>query len=153
MHAIIRRIAKGARDLEERSQFGLGLRVRDTSAVWVGQGEDFVAAAGAVGLIAARIPAANGLDRIFGRQCLAGWRVHSVPRFDAWPADIRWGGNHRYPITTGCNRFEPNVSLPAPTSGYAFAVRIPLGTLQEVQYHRKKATLVGQQVRMLRPAW
>src|ERR1035438_1810763 len=44
---------------------------------------------------------------------------------------------------------EPNVSLPAPTSGYAFAVRIPLGTLQEVQYHRKKATLVGQQVRML----
>src|ERR1017187_5706187 len=61
--------------------------------------QDFVAAAGAVGLFAARIPAANDLDRIFGRQCLAGWRVHSVPRFDAWPADIRWGGNHRYPIT------------------------------------------------------
>src|ERR1035438_1067746 len=34
-------------------------------------------------VIAVRIPAAIVLDRIFGRQCPAGWRVHSVPRFDA----------------------------------------------------------------------
>jgi hypothetical protein len=40
------------------------------------RGEDFVAAAGAVGLIAARIPAANGLDRISGERCLALWRIH-----------------------------------------------------------------------------
>ena len=38
---------------------------------------------------------------------------------------------------------EPNFSLPAPTSGYAFAVRIPLRTLQEVQYHRKKQRLLA----------
>jgi hypothetical protein len=27
----------------------------------------------------------------------------SVYRFDAWPSDIRWDGDHRYPDTTGCN--------------------------------------------------
>jgi hypothetical protein len=44
----------------------------------------------------------------------------SVYRFDAWPSDIRWDGDHRYPDTTGCNRFEPNVSLP----GHALVMRL-----------------------------
>jgi hypothetical protein len=38
----------------------------------------------------------------------------SVDRFDAWPSEIRWDGDRRYPLTTGCNRFEPNVFPPAP---------------------------------------
>src|ERR1019366_2023980 len=38
----------------------------------------------------------------------------SVDRFDAWPSEIRWDGDRRYPLTTGCDRFEPNVSPPAP---------------------------------------
>src|ERR1035438_422248 len=44
----------------------------------------------------------------------------SVYRFDAWPSDIRWDGDHRYPDTTGCNRFEPKVSLP----GHALVMRL-----------------------------
>ena len=76
----------------------------------------------------------------------------SVDRFDAWPSDIRWVGNHRYPLTTGCNRFEPNVFPPGHALVMRLAVRVPDDTLQEVQYHRKKATLAGQQERLLRPA-
>ena len=67
----------------------------------------------------------------------------SVSRFDAWPSDIRWGGDHRYPLTTGCNRFEPNVFPPGHALVMRLAVRVPDDTLQEVQYHRKKQRLLA----------
>jgi len=67
----------------------------------------------------------------------------SVDRFDAWPSDIRWGGDHRYPLTTGCNRFEPNVFPPGHALVMRLAVRVPDDTLQEVQYHRKKQRLLA----------
>src|ERR1019366_7906163 len=66
----------------------------------------------------------------------------SFSRFDAGPSDIRWGGDHRYPLTTGCNRFEPNVSPPGHALVMRLAVRVPDDTLQEVQYHRKKQRLM-----------
>src|ERR1017187_10069051 len=99
------------------------------------RGEDFVAAAGAVGLIAARIrPPMVWTASSVSDVPLCGGSI-SVDRFDAWPSDIRWDGDRRYPLTTGCNRFEPKVSLPGPPL-YA-TLREGTRTLQEVRYHRK----------------
>ena len=57
--------------------------------------------------------------------------------------DIRWGGNHRYPITTGCYRFEPKVSLPATTNGYGSAVKYPAGTYRKFSTTVKKQRLLA----------
>ena len=72
----------------------------------------------------------------------------SVDRFDAWPSDIRWDGNRRYPLSTGCDRFEPKFSLPATTNGYRSAVRAPRDSYRKFST-TSETTLAGQQERLL----
>ena len=78
--------------------------------------EEFVAGGRAqglpLGLIAVRVgrPMDWRAPSMIQARCMAGI---SLP-IQYSSSDTRWGGNHRYPLTTRCFRFEPDVSLPTP---------------------------------------